>query len=110
MQTNNRILDDMARVTTGALGALGGVRREIEDMVRHQFHRLLDGMDLVTRDEFETVRMMAEKARSEQEALSERVARLEAALEAQAEKPGKPKSDRVEPKVRSKSGKKGEDA
>ena len=80
MQSSNRIFDDMARVTSGALGTLAGLRREVEAMVRHQFERLLDGMDLVTRDEFETVRAMAEKARTEQEKLAARVAVLEAAL------------------------------
>ena len=88
MQSNNRIFDDMARVTSGALGTLAGLRREVEATVRHQIERLLDGMDLVTRDEFETVRAMAEKARTEQEELEARVAALEAAL---ADKAGKAK-------------------
>lgn len=86
MQSNNRIFDDMARVTSGALGTLAGVRREVEAMVRHQIERLLDGMDLVTRDEFETVRAMAEKARAEQEKLEARVATLEEALGEKATK------------------------
>lgn len=84
MQSDNRILDDMARVTGGAIGALAGIRREIEAQVRHQLERLLSGMDLVTRDEFETVRAMAEKARAEQEELTEKVAALEAAIKAAA--------------------------
>lgn len=83
MQSDNRILDDMARVTGGAIGALASVRREIEAQVRHQLERLLSGMDLVTRDEFETVRAMAEKARAEQEELTEKVAALEAAAAAE---------------------------
>lgn len=81
MQSDNRILDDMARVTGGAIGALAGIRREIEAQVRHQLERLLSGMDLVTRDEFEAVRAMAEKARAEQEDLTAKIAALEAALQ-----------------------------
>lgn len=89
MQSNNRILDDMARVAGGAVGALAGIRREIESQVRHQLERLLAGADLVSRDEFEAVRAMAEKARMEQEELKEKVAALEAALAAQSEKTAK---------------------
>jgi BMFP domain-containing protein YqiC len=85
MQSNNRVLDDMARVAGGAVGALAGIRREIEAQVRHQLERLMAGADMVTRDEFEAVRAMAEKARMEQEDLKEKVAALEAALAAKAE-------------------------
>lgn len=80
MQTDNRLLDDLARVASGALGALTGVRGEIETRLREQFERILGRMDLVTREEFEAVRAMAAKARAEQEALEKRVASLEARL------------------------------
>src|SRR5262249_19699227 len=78
MQTENRLLDDLARVATGALGALTGVRSEIEQRLREQFERILGRMDLVTREEFDAVRAMAAKARAEQEALARRLAELEA--------------------------------
>jgi len=80
MQTSNRLLDDLARVATGAAGALSGVRQEIEQIVRARMERFLADMDLVTREEFEAVEAMASKARSEQERLEERVAALEAQL------------------------------
>jgi hypothetical protein len=41
---------------------------------------VLAGMDLVSRDEFEAVKAMAAKARSEQEDLQKRVAGLESRL------------------------------
>ena len=78
MQTENKILDDLARVATGALGALSGVREEVEAQLRQQFEKILDQMDLVTREEFEAVKAMAAKARAEQEALAARVTALEA--------------------------------
>jgi BMFP domain-containing protein YqiC len=84
MQTDNRLLDDLARVATGALGALTGVRNEVETRVREQFERILGRMDLVTREEFEAVKAMASKARAEQEALQRRVEALEARLGAAA--------------------------
>jgi len=79
MQTRNRLFDDAARLAGGAVGTLAGVRREIESLVRQQMERVLASLDLVTRDEFEAVREMAVKARTEQEALAARVAALEAA-------------------------------
>lgn len=77
MQADSRILDDVARVLTGAMGAATGARGEVDSLVRRQFERILASMDVVSRDEFEAVREMAAKARAEQEALTARVALLE---------------------------------
>ncbi len=82
MQSQNRLLDDLARVASGALGVAAGVRSEVEARLREQFERVITQMDLVTREEFEVVQAMAVKARSEQELLTERVAKLESALAA----------------------------
>ncbi len=78
MQTDNRLLDDLARVAAGAVGVLAGVREEVEARLRQQFERVLDGMELVGRDEFEAVKAMAAEARAENERLAERLAALEA--------------------------------
>ena len=83
MQTQNRLLDDLARVASGAIGVAAGMRGEIEARLREQFERILSQMDLVPREEFEAVKEMAAKARAEQEDLTERVAALERALAAQ---------------------------
>lgn len=85
MQSQNPFFDDLARVASGAMGALSGLRAEMEAMMRQQFERLTAGMDLVSREEFEVVRAMAIKAREEQETLAARVAELEAKLAAVAE-------------------------
>ena len=77
MQSQSRLFDDLARVAAGAVGTLSGVRSEIETRLREQLERMLAGMDLVTRDEFEAVKAMAVKARTEQEDLAKRVAELE---------------------------------
>ncbi len=82
MQTQNRLLDDLARVATSALGVAAGMRAELEARLRDQFERVLSGMDLVTREEFDAVKAMAAKARSEQEDLAARLAALEAAPKA----------------------------
>ena len=91
MQVDNRFLDDLARVANGAVGALSGVREEVEAMVRQRAERLLADMDLVTREEFEAVKAVAAKVRLEQEALEDRVATLEAAL-AELQKPKRSKT------------------
>jgi len=80
MQTQNRLLDDLARVASGAIGVAAGMRGEIEARLREQFEKILSQMDLVSREEFEAVKAMAAKARAEQEDMAERLAALERAL------------------------------
>lgn len=84
MQTQNRFFNDLARLASGAVGAVSGVRGEVETRLKDQLERILAGMDLVRREEFEAVKAMAAKARSEQEEIERRLALLEAQL---AEKP-----------------------
>jgi BMFP domain-containing protein YqiC len=77
MQTRNRLLDDIARVANGAAGVATGMREEVEALVQERVERVLARLNLVTREEFEAVKAMAAKARSEQEALEKRVQALE---------------------------------
>jgi BMFP domain-containing protein YqiC len=97
MQSQNRFFDDLARVAAGAMGTLSGVRSEVETRIREQLERVLAGMDLVSRDEFEAVRAMAAKARSEQEDLQKRVAELESRLAALAARDTPPSAATYEP-------------
>lgn len=80
MQVNNRLLDDFARLTSGALGLASNMRGEAETIIRERLQRLLTDMDLVSREEFDAVQAMAAKARAEQESLEARVRELEARL------------------------------
>lgn len=80
MQTENRLFDDLARVASGAINTLGGLREEIELRVKERVERFAAEMDLVSREEFDAVKAMAAKARAEQERLNQRVAELEKAL------------------------------
>jgi BMFP domain-containing protein YqiC len=79
-QTTNKMFDDFAKLLTEAAGAAEGVRRETETLIRAQAEKFLRDMNVVTREDFEAVREMAQKARLENEALAARVAALEAAL------------------------------
>jgi len=82
MQTENRLLDDLARAASGALGALSGARAELEAQLRSRLESWLKSQHVVTREEFEAVKAMAAKARLENEALAARVAELERKLAA----------------------------
>ena len=86
-QTNNRFLDELAKLMTDAAGAAQGVRRDFETMVRAQGERMLREMDVVQREEFEAVKEMAAKAREENEQLAARVAALETELAALKPRP-----------------------
>ena len=76
MQTENRLLDDLARMANGALNTLAGLREEVENRVRERVERMLADMDMVPREEFDAIKAMAQKARAEQEDLAARVVEL----------------------------------
>ena len=78
MQTDNKILDDFAKVLNGAAGTLAGMGREAKDAWRQKNREWIAGLDLVTRDEFEVVKAMAVAARDEADALRARLDALEA--------------------------------
>ena len=81
-QSNNRLLDELAKLMTDEAGAAQGIRREVETLMKAQAERLLRDLDLVQREEFEAVKEMAAKAREENERLSARVASLESEIAA----------------------------
>jgi BMFP domain-containing protein YqiC len=84
MLGDRRLFDDMARVASGAAEAFGGIRSRMEGELREHIERLMLRMKVVTREEFEVVEALAQKARAEQEVLAERLAVLEARLSAKA--------------------------
>jgi BMFP domain-containing protein YqiC len=77
-QTNSRFFDDLARLMTDAAGVADGARREAQTFARTQIERLMAGMDIVSREDFEAVKEMAARARDENEKLAARIAALEA--------------------------------
>ena len=79
MQTSNRILDDLAKVASGAVSTAVGVKDEIEAIIRQRLEKLLASADLVSREEFEVVKAMVSEARAEQERLAKRLSALEKA-------------------------------
>jgi len=79
MQTRNKILDDLSQLMTNAVGVAQGAKNEASVAVKGVLDRWLAERDFVTREEFDAVRGMAQKARAENEALAARLAALEAA-------------------------------
>jgi hypothetical protein len=79
-QTSNRLFDEMARLMGDAASVAQGVKREAESVFRTQMERIVADLDLVKREEFDVVREMASQARTENEALKQRIAELEAKL------------------------------
>jgi BMFP domain-containing protein YqiC len=92
MQTRNKLLDDLAQLMTNAMGVAQGARSEAETAMRGMLDRFLADRNLVTREEFDAARAMAQKAREENAALRSEIAGLNArvaALEAAGRKPRK---------------------
>jgi BMFP domain-containing protein YqiC len=77
MQSDNKILDDLARAATGALSAVTAVRQEVEAQMRLVLERWLQSQNLVAREEFEAVKEMAANARLENERLAARLDALD---------------------------------
>jgi BMFP domain-containing protein YqiC len=78
MQTRNKILDDFSQLMTNAMGVAQGAKDEADTALKGLVDRWLADRDFVTRDEFEAVRLMAQKAREENIALTARIEALEA--------------------------------
>lgn len=77
MQTRNKILDDISQLMTNAMGVAQGAKDEAETAMKGMMDRWLADRDFVTREEFDAVRAMAQKAREENQALATRIATLE---------------------------------
>ncbi|UWQ22671.1 accessory factor UbiK family protein [Jannaschia sp. W003] len=78
MQTRNRFMDDIGQLMTNAMGVAQGARAEAETAFQSMLDRWMADRDFVTREEFDAVRAMAQKAREENEALRARIEALEA--------------------------------
>ncbi|MGH1571408.1 accessory factor UbiK family protein [Methylobacterium sp. P31] len=78
MPPSNRLFDDLARLMTDAAGAAQGVRREAETVVKAQLERVVRDLDIASREELDVLRDLVTHLQAQNEALSARVAALEA--------------------------------
>ncbi|WP_136441745.1 accessory factor UbiK family protein [Pacificoceanicola onchidii] len=77
MQTRNKVFEDISQLMTNAMGVAQGAKDEAENAMKGMMDRWLADRDFVTREEFDAVRAMAQKAREENEALKARIEALE---------------------------------
>ena len=78
MQSQNPMIADFVKLANLAAGTLAGMTREARESARERAKEAFGGMDFVTREEFDTVKAMAAKAREQAEDLAARVEALEA--------------------------------
>ena len=78
MPSSNRLLDDLARLMTDAAGAAQGVRREAETVMKAQLERVVRDLDIASREELDVLRDLVTTLQTQNEALSARIAALEA--------------------------------
>ncbi len=79
MALRSNLISDLAKVANGAASAFGGIREEIDNIIRQRLERTLNARGLVTREEFDALR-------TRHEALVARLAMLESAVENAATK------------------------
>ena len=96
-QTSSRFFDDLSRLMNDAAGLADGARREVDTVLRSQLERLMAGMDVVNREEFEAARDMAALARAENDKLRERVAAIEARIASAEARLGRLEADATKP-------------
>jgi len=77
MTPRNKMFDDLSRLMTNAMGVAQGARDEAENAMKSWMDRWLADRDFVTREEFDAVRMMAQKAREENAELKARLDALD---------------------------------
>lgn len=82
MQSENPLIADFVKVANSAAGTFAEMTREAREGARERLREAMGGVDFVSREEFDTVKLMAAKAREENEALAERIQELEAKLAA----------------------------
>ena len=78
MQSQNKLFDDLVKVMNGAAGTIAGMTREAQAAMQERARDWVGGLDMVSREEFETVKALAVAAREENAALRARIEALEA--------------------------------
>ncbi len=79
MPQTNPLLDDIAGMMTGAMGAAKTAGEEVKTAAQARVRALIADMDLAGRDEVEALKLLATSALEKVEALEARLAALEAA-------------------------------
>ena len=76
MADQNPLLDDIAGLMTGAMGAARSAGEEAKTLMQSQAARMIADMDLASREEIESYKMLLQNAIERIEALEAEVATL----------------------------------
>lgn len=76
MADQNPLLDDIAGLMTGAMGAARSAGEEAKTLMQSQAARMIADMDLASREEIESYKMLLQNAVERIEALETEVAAL----------------------------------
>ena len=99
MQTQNPFLDEMAKLSTAAMGLAQAAGEEAKSAFRAQADRMAAEFDLIRRDDFEALKAEVAALRAEVEALRGAAkAAPEAAAKPAAASKSAPKSSGAKPK------------
>ncbi len=79
MAGTNPLLDDLAGLMTGAMGAARSVGEEVQTATQSRVRSMIADMDLAGRDEVEALKALAVAALERVEALEKKVEKLEKA-------------------------------
>ena len=82
MAPRSDFMADIAQMANGAASAFGGMREELDNLIRQRMERILNARGLVTREEFDALR-------TRHEAVAARLAFLESTMTSPAESAGK---------------------
>ena len=96
MAPRSNFIGDLAQMANGAASALGGVREEVDNLIRQRMERSLNTRGLVTREEFDALS-------TRHEALASRLALLELTERPMAESQDKSTAETKETPKRKKA-------
>lgn len=77
MTNRSKIFEDLSQLMTNAMGVAQGAKTEAETAMKGLLDRWLADRNFVTREEFDAVRAMAQKAREENDMLKARLDAME---------------------------------
>ncbi|MEM7460359.1 MAG: accessory factor UbiK family protein [Pseudomonadota bacterium] len=77
MSTKSPMLDDIAGLMTGAMGAARAAGEEMKTAGQSRIHAMIADMDLASREEIEALKAIAVQALERVEALEARLDKLE---------------------------------
>lgn len=77
MQNKEKLLDNVAQLAGGTASIVSGLSRNIREEIKSRVNEVVDRLDLVPREDLETLETRLEKSLKEQEDLKLRIEKLE---------------------------------